>query len=354
MSYFRIVTARKTTMSTKKKVVVTGGLGYIGSHTVVELMQQGLEVVIIDNLCNSSVHILSQIEEIVGKKPVFYQIDLVDISAVREVFEKEDIDSVIHFAAHLLVNESVVNPLKYYRNNLVSLINLLEVMNEFSVQKLLFSSSCTVYGDTKQVPVTEETPVFKASSPYGATKIMGEQIIEDAVNSSPVLKSVLLRYFNPVGAHSSGKIGELSIGKPSHLFPIISQAIESESIFMVFGKDYHTPDGTPVRDYIHVQDLASAHVAALQHMEKSSCSIDAFNIGTGNGFSVLEIIREFENISKKKLKITFEERREGDVEKIWADSNKAKEKLNWTPRFSLEEMVRSCLVWENYRSSREW
>lgn len=341
-------------MKNKKTVLVTGGLGYIGSHTVVELMGKGQKVVIVDNLCNSSIQIVNQIEEIVGKKPLFYELDLLNISKLKEVFDQEKIDAVIHFAAHLLVNESVENPLKYYRNNLVSLMNLLQVMDESKVNKLIFSSSCTVYGNPTQFPVTEDTPIAKASSPYGSTKIMGEQIIEDTVHSSPNLKSVLLRYFNPVGAHDSGKIGELSLGKPSHLFPIISRALESNSPFKVFGNDYPTPDGTPIRDYIHVQDLASAHVAALSKMDGSESRLSSFNIGTGIGLSVMEIIREFEKVSKKKLEVTIEKRREGDVEKIWADPSRAKKELDWSPRFSLQEMVSSCLAWEEFCGSREW
>ena len=339
-------------MNTDKTVLVTGGLGYIGSHTVVELLEKDFTVVVIDNLSNSKIEILEQIEKIVGKKPVFYELDLLDLDKLREVFQKETIDSVIHFAAHLLVDESVSNPLKYYRNNLVSLINLLEVMSAYQVEKLIFSSSCTVYGNPKKFPVTEETLISRASSPYGSTKIMGEQIIEDAVLASNALNAVLLRYFNPAGAHSSGLLGELSMGKPKHLFPILSHAFKASSSFKIFGKDYDTHDGTPVRDYIHVVDLAKAHVLALE--KDLSQSLISLNIGTGTGLSVLEIIQQFETEFGSKLQVVFEQRRKGDVEKIWADSTKAKNILGWEPVYSLSEMVKSCRKWENYLGNQGW
>jgi len=339
-------------MNIGKTVLVTGGLGYIGSHTVVELMEKDFTVVVIDNLSNSKIEILEQIEKIAGKKPVFYQLDLLDLDKLREVFQKENIDSVIHFAAHLLVDESVTNPLKYYRNNLVSLINLLEVMEAQRVEKLIFSSSCTVYGNPKKFPVTEETSISKASSPYGSTKIMGEQIIEDSVLASNSLNAVLLRYFNPAGAHNSGLLGELNMGKPKHLFPILSHALKTNSSFKVFGKDYDTHDGTPVRDYIHVVDLAKAHVLALE--KDLSQSLISFNIGTGTGLSVLEIIQQFETEFGVKLQVVFEQRRKGDVEKIWADSTKAKSRLGWEPVYSLSEMVKSCRKWEDYLENQGW
>lgn len=339
-------------MINNKTVLVTGGLGYIGSHTVVELLNQNYSVVVVDNLSNSKIEILDQIEKIAGKQPAFHSIDLLDFASLSEVFEKENIDSVIHFAAHLLVDESVSNPLKYYRNNLVSLINLLQLMEMHKVEKLIFSSSCTVYGNPKEFPVTEESTISKASSPYGTTKIMGEQIIRDAVSSSNALQAVLLRYFNPVGAHPSGFLGELSMGKPKHLFPILSQAIKTKSSFKVFGTDYDTPDGTPVRDYIHVVDLAKAHTLALQ--KKNSESICSFNIGTGIGLSVMEIIKQFESEYGSKLDVKFEQRRKGDVEKIWADSTLAKNTLGWEPMYTLNEMVKSCLKWEEYIEKQSW
>lgn len=334
-------------MSTK--ILVTGGTGYIGSHTVVELQQSGFEVVVIDNLSNSTARINDQIGRITGKKPRFFELDLCNDAALRVFFrENHDLAGVIHFAAFKAVGESVEFPLKYYHNNLVSLLNLLALMEEFAVPNIVFSSSCTVYGQPGELPVTELAPVQKAISPYGNTKQISEEIIEDTVSSSR-LKAISLRYFNPIGAHESGLIGELPIGIPSNLVPFITQtAIGKRQKIKVFGDDYDTPDGTCIRDYIHVVDLAKAHVVAVKRMldGKNEKNLEVYNLGTGKGTSVMEAIIAFEKATGRKLNYEITARREGDVPKVWADTTLANLRLGWKAEKGLEEMMASAWKWE--------
>ncbi|MBW6497588.1 MAG: UDP-glucose 4-epimerase GalE [Bacteroidales bacterium] len=332
-----------------EKILVTGGTGYIGSHTVVELQQNGFEVVVIDNLSNSTATIVDQIGRISGKKPRFYELDLCNEAALRVFFrENHDLAGVIHFAAYKAVGESVEFPLKYYHNNLVSLLNLLRFMEEFEVPNMVFSSSCTVYGQPEVLPVTEQAPVKKAFSPYGNTKQISEEIIEDTVNSS-ALKAISLRYFNPIGAHESGLIGELPIGIPNNLVPFITQtAIGKRQKLMVFGNDYDTPDGTAIRDYIHVVDLAKAHVVAISRLLKGihKESLEVYNLGTGKGTSVMEAIMAFERVTGMKLPYEITSRRTGDVPRVWADTTLANLKLGWRAEKSLDEMMASAWMWE--------
>lgn len=333
-------------MNKQLNVLVTGGLGYIGSHTVVELISVGYNVVIIDNLSNSRIEILDQIEKITKVKPIFYKGDLKDLSTINKVFSEQNIHAIIHFAAHLLVDESVEKPLKYYKNNLIGLINLLETAKQNNCNHFLFSSSCTVYGNPKTLPVTEKEEIKKALSPYGSTKIMGEQILEDCVKSSWELAAITLRYFNPVGAHDSGLIGELTNGKPKHLFPIITDCFINNKQLKVYGDDYKTPDGSAVRDYIHVVDLAEAHVKAIDKLLKiDESQYKAYNIGTGKGLSVLEIINTFNETLGSKINYTIQNRRAGDVSEIWADATLAKEELNWVAKKNLTDMVESSFKW---------
>jgi UDP-glucose 4-epimerase len=332
-----------------KKILVTGGTGYIGSHTVVELIQIGFEVVVIDNLSNSTARIIDQIGRITGKKPRFYELDLCNEAALRVFFrDNHDLAGVIHFAAFKAVGESVEFPLKYYHNNLVSLLNLLRLMEEFDVPNIVFSSSCTVYGQPEELPVTERAPVQKAISPYGNTKQISEEIIEDTVASSKI-KAISLRYFNPIGAHESGLIGELPIGIPNNLVPFITQtAIGKRHKLLVFGDDYDTPDGTCIRDYIHVVDLAKAHVVAVKRMldGTNKKNLEVFNLGTGKGTSVMEAIIAFENATGMKLNYEITARREGDVPKVWADTTLANLRLGWKAEKGLEEMMASAWKWE--------
>jgi UDP-glucose 4-epimerase len=331
------------------KVLVTGGTGYIGSHAVVELQQQGYEVVIIDNLSNSKKEVIYGIEKITGILPQLAVFDLCDESKTREFFlHNKDIEAVIHFAAYKSVGESVKEPLKYYQNNIMSSINLLESMKYHGISNLVFSSSCTVYGQPDKLPVTEDSPLKKAESPYGNTKKVMEDIIRDATNSSS-LKAILLRYFNPIGAHESAYIGELPQGIPDNLLPYITQTAVGERDFLrVFGDDYDTPDGTPIRDYIHVVDLAKAHVVALERLlegnGKSNCEV--FNLGTGNGFSVLEVIKSFERVSGLKLNYQVVDRRPGDIVKVWADTTYANLELGWKADKGIDEMTGSAWKWQ--------
>lgn len=334
-----------------KKVLVTGGAGYIGSHTVVELIESGYTPVIADNLSNSSKGILAGIERITGVSPVFYQVDLCDKENIRRIFsDHPDINSVIHFAAYKAVGESVSFPLKYYANNLISLIYLLEVMNDYKVSNLIFSSSCTVYGEPDFIPVDEKAPVKKAMSPYGNTKQIAEEILIDqtsAENSS--LKAIALRYFNPIGAHPTALIGELPVGVPNNLIPFITQtAYGIREELKVFGSDYNTPDGSCIRDYIDVVDLAKAHVIALARVENSPADFEVFNLGTGVGLSVLEIVNIFEKTTGKKLKYKIVGRRSGDVEKVYADPSLANNLLGWKAQIPVEETLRNAWKWENY------
>ena len=339
-------------------VVVTGGTGYIGSHTVVELINNGFEVVILDNLSNSEITVLDAIEEITGHRPEFFQVNIDDAKELSTVFEKigAKAESVIHFAAKKAVGESVQKPLDYYRNNLDSLMNLLVEMNNYQVPNLVFSSSCTVYGQPDICPVTEQTPRKEAESPYGNTKAMGEDIIRDA-SKVQNLKSISLRYFNPVGAHDSGKIGELPVGIPNNLVPYVTQtAAGVRDELTIFGDDYPTEDGTCIRDYIHVVDLANAHVKALRKLEDSAASnsYDVFNIGTGKGSSVLEVVNAFEAATGVSVSYTIGKRREGDITAVYADTIKANTELNWKAELGLEQALKSSWKWEqNYRNSKK-
>jgi len=336
------------------KILVTGGTGYIGSHTVVELQQHGYEVVIIDNLSNSHKDVIYSIEKITGILPAFHEFDLCNLEATKDFFNtNKDISGVIHFAAFKAVNESVEQPLKYYHNNLVSLINLLSCMKEQKVDNLVFSSSCTVYGQPDELPVTEDAPIKKAFSPYGHTKQISEEIIESSCGNSA--KAILLRYFNPIGAHDSALIGELPLGTPNNLVPYITQtAIGKRDFLRVFGNDYDTPDGTCIRDYIHVVDLAKAHVIAFERMlkHKGKSDYEIFNLGTGIGYSVLDAINSFEKVSGQKLNYKFVDRRPGDIEKVWADTQKANNELGWKAEKSLDEMMLSSWNWEKELSRK--
>ncbi|MDB5063335.1 MAG: UDP-glucose 4-epimerase [Mucilaginibacter sp.] len=332
------------------KILVTGGLGFIGSHTVVELVNAGYDPIIVDDLSNSNIKILDQLTKIIGYTPAFYQLDLCDEQAVKEFAANEtDIKGIIHFAASKAVGESVKLPLKYYRNNFFSLVNVLNAYEGKSIN-FVFSSSCTIYGQPDKLPVTEDAPVKPAQSPYGNTKQVAEEILKDVIASGSNNKIISLRYFNPVGAHESALIGELPLGIPQNLVPFITQtAIGKREKLMVWGGNYNTPDGSCIRDYIHVVDLARAHVAALKLMEKSTFKgIDFFNIGTGKGSSVLEVIRAFENTTGVKLNYEIAAPREGDIEQVWGDVTKSAEKLNWKARLDLSTMMSSAWDWENY------
>ena len=332
-----------------QKVLVTGGLGYIGSHTVVELQNAGFEVVIIDNLSNSSMEVLDRIIEITEKIPLFEKIDLRQKSKVIQFFEKhQDISGIIHFAASKAVGESVENPLLYYENNLSTLIYLLQACNNYIIENFIFSSSCTVYGEPDKLPIDESAPIKKATSPYGNTKQISEEILNDSCKVSN-LKSIALRYFNPIGAHDSSKIGELPLGIPQNLVPFITQtAAGLRDQLSVFGDDYPTKDGSCIRDYIHVVDLAKAHVVALQRLLKNrnSNQFETFNIGTGKGSSVLEVVNAFEKITQQKLNYKIVDRRVGDVISVYADTKKANEVLGWKAENSMEDSLLSSWNWE--------
>jgi UDP-glucose 4-epimerase len=331
------------------KILVTGGLGFIGSHTVVELQNEGFEVVAIDNLSNSSIEVLDGIEKIAGKKPIFENIDLREKSAVQNFFKKhQNISGVIHFAASKAVGESVENPLLYYENNINSLVYLLQELAKLPQANFIFSSSCTVYGQAEKMPITEDASVQPANSPYGNTKQIGEEIINDVAKVTNI-NAVLLRYFNPIGAHSSAEIGELPIGVPQNLVPYITQtAYGLRKELSVYGNDYPTPDGTCIRDYIHVVDLAKAHVVALQRLlnKQNLEKVETFNLGTGKGSSVLEVITAFEKVSGQKLPYKIVGRREGDVISAYANTDKANKVLGWEAAFSLEDALASAWKWE--------
>ena len=335
-------------------ILITGGAGYIGSHTTVELMQQGYDVTIVDNLSNSSLDMLDGITAIVGKKPDFANIDCGNFMDLDHVFKQfPDIVGVIHFAASKAVGESVEKPLLYYRNNLGSLVTLLEVMRLHEVKNIVFSSSCTVYGqpDEDHLPVDETAPIQKALSPYGNTKQINEEIINDEAHADKTLCATILRYFNPIGAHPSALIGELPNGVPQNLLPFITQtAIGMRPELKVFGDDYNTPDGSCIRDYIYVVDLAKAHVKAIDRMlnAKDRKRVEVFNLGTGTGLSVLTLIREFEAATGVKLPYTIVGRREGDIEKVWADPKKANEVLGWKAETPIREVLASAWKWEQH------
>ena len=334
----------------KKQILVTGGTGFIGSHTVVELINEGFETIIIDNLSNSSEEVLSGIEKITGVKPIFENFDLTNNEKVVSFFKRyPNIDSIIHFAASKAVGESVEKPLLYYRNNLVGLINILSAMKEFNVPNLVFSSSCTVYGEPDELPVTEKSAIKTAGSPYGNTKQISEEIIRDTLNVSPELKAICLRYFNPIGAHPSALIGELPLGIPANLVPFITQtAAGLREKLSIFGSDYDTPDGTCIRDYIHVVDLAKAHVHAIKRMinakNKSNCEF--FNIGTGNGLSVLELVNTFQKVNNVKVNYQIVDRRPGDIVAVYADTTLANNELGWKAESTIEETLASAWKWE--------
>lgn len=330
------------------KVLVTGGTGYIGSHTVVELQNQGHEVSVIDNLSNSGAMVVKCIARITGREPKFERIEMCDFAVLDDYLSHHFFDGIIHFAAFKAVGESMQNPLKYYHNNLVSMANLLVCMQKHKLNNLVFSSSCTVYGQPDVLPVTEEAPFKPALSPYGNTKQISEEMLSDTLNISG-FNAISLRYFNPIGAHESSEIGELPIGTPNNLVPYITQtAIGKRDILSVFGNDYDTPDGTCIRDYIHVVDIAKAHVVAINRMTgmKERSSYEVFNLGTGKGFSVLEVIKAFENVTGKKLNYRISGRRFGDVAKVWADTRKANEVLGWKAGRDLEQMMKDAWNWE--------
>lgn len=334
----------------KTRILVTGGTGYIGSHTVVELQRSGYDVVIIDNLSNSNREVLDGIERITGIRPDFVEADCTDMAALRKLFtDYPGIKGIINFAASKAVGESMHKPLLYYRNNLVTLLNLLELMPEFGVQGFVFSSSCTVYGEPDTNPVDETAPIKKAISPYGNTKQISEEIIIDNINAGANIKSIILRYFNPVGAHPSAEIGELPNGVPQNLIPYLTQtAIGVRKELSVFGDDYNTPDGSCIRDFINVVDLAKAHVIAVERMiqNKSNDKVEIFNLGTGNGVSVLELINTFENATGVKVPYKIVGRRDGDIEKVWANPKKANEILGWKATIPLAETMQSAWNWQ--------
>ena len=341
----------------KKKILVTGGTGYIGSHTTVELIEEGFDAVIIDNLYNSEADVVDRIHKITGIRPLLEVLDLCDMEKLDGFIQKyRDISAVIHFAAYKAVGESVNKPLEYYRNNLLSLVNLLSVMKRYGIPNLVFSSSCTVYGQPEKLPVTEDAPLQPATSPYGNTKQVGEAIIRDTTVSDKNVRAISLRYFNPIGAHPSALIGELPRGVPENLVPYLTQTgygIREE--LKVFGDDYNTPDGSCVRDYLHVVDLAKAHVVAIKRLieGKNKANYEVFNLGTGKGVSVLEAIKSFERVSGIKLKYRIVGRRAGDIEKIWADPSFANKELGWKTVSSLDEAMKTAWEWEKILRSNK-
>lgn len=329
------------------KVLITGGIGYIGSHTVVEMSKNNdYEIVIIDNLVNSKIEIKDNIEKITAKKVNFYKTDLLEIDSLREIFRKENFDLVIHFAALKSVAESVSEPLRYYNNNLTGTINLLMVMKEFNVKNIIFSSSATVYGDSKIMPVHEELPLLPAANPYGRTKSMMEDVLKDVYKSDDSWNVIILRYFNPVGAHESGLIGELPNGIPNNLLPYVSMVADRKLEYLnVFGDDYDTVDGTGVRDYIHVVDLAKGHVSAIEKL-KENCGLKIYNLGTGMGYSVLEVVKAFEKASNKEVPYKLVDRRKGDVATCYSDPTLAEKELGWKAEKNLNNMCEDFWRWQ--------
>lgn len=336
----------------KRRILVTGGTGFIGSHTTVELQQAGYDVVIVDNLSNSKADVVDGIEQITGIRPEFEKVDCCDLENLEKVFQKyPGIEGIIHFAASKAVGESVEKPLKYYENNILSLINLLKLMPKYNVKGIIFSSSCTVYGqpDPKDLPVTEQAPIKKAESPYGNTKQINEEIIEDFSKSGAPISAILLRYFNPIGSHPSAIIGEMPNGVPANLIPYLTQtAIGIRPVLKVFGDDYDTPDGSCIRDYIYVVDLAKAHVAAMARIldGKNTDPVEIYNIGTGRGVSVLELIHTFEKVTGVKLNYEIAPRRAGDIEKVWGNVDKANKVLGWKAVHTLDEALLSAWNWQ--------
>jgi UDP-glucose 4-epimerase len=335
-----------------KKILVTGGLGYIGSHTVVELQSAGFDVVVIDNLDNATEEVKDRIVSISGRSIDLVIGDVNDETTMDQLFQEHDFYGVIHFAAHKAVGESVYHPIKYYQNNVSGLITLLGAMDKYGVQNLIFSSSCTVYGIAEDLPVTEDTPIKSAESPYGTTKIIGEEIIQDYAKHKNI-KTILLRYFNPVGAHPSAQIGELPNGIPSNLVPYITQtAAGIREQLVIHGNDYNTSDGTCIRDYIHVVDLAKAHVKAMTFANKMSSSVDVFNVGTGNGSTVLEVVQAFEERCNVPLNYRIGPRRDGDVEQIFADTQKINQVLQWQAEYDLYDMMYHAWMWQKSISKK--
>lgn len=340
------------------KIIITGATGYIGSHTVVEFLNSGYDVVAIDNLSNSFESVLDGIEKICKKRPVFYKTDITDEKSLNKIFEEHnDASGVVHFAAYKAVGESVKNPLKYYHNNVLGLVNIIKSMQEKGINNLVFSSSCTVYGQPEKLPVTEDSPVVRPESPYGNTKKINEEILQDNTIANKNFKCISLRYFNPIGAHPGAEIGELPLGVPDNLLPYITQtAIGEREKLSVFGDNYNTPDGTAIRDYINVVDLSKAHVVAIKRLfnKENSSNFEVFNLGTGKGVSVMEVIKTFEHVSNSKLNYQIVDRREGDVEKVWADTRKANEVLGWVAETPLDQTILSAWNWEkNYRSRKK-
>lgn len=333
----------------QKNILVTGGAGYIGSHVSVRLHEEGYNPIILDNFSNSEKSVLAGLKKITGKDFKCYEGDILDRSVLKKIFSENEIEGVIHFAAKKAVGESVEKPLEYYKNNVSGLVTVLEAMTENNCKNLVFSSSCTVYGQPDNLPVTEESPKKPANSPYGNTKQIGEEIIEDTVKSGAKLKSIALRYFNPIGAHASAEIGELPLGVPNNLVPFITQtAAGLREKLTVFGSDYDTPDGTCIRDYIHVMDLADAHVQAIKYLENQleHSLFDVINIGTGRGNTVLEAIMAFEKVTNQKLNYEIGPRRAGDVEKVYAQVDKSEKLLNWKTKYSLEDSMRDSWSWQ--------
>lgn len=330
------------------KTLVTGGLGYIGSHTVVSLVRAGYEVVIIDNLDNSLFSVLSRLEQLTGVAIKFYNVDVRDRDEVLRVFSNEMFDAVIHFAAKKSVSEALMKPLYYYDHNITGLVNILQACENYKVNNFVFSSSCTVYGEPQELPVTENTPIVVAKTPYGNTKRMGEELIMEYSGLSSRFKSIILRYFNPVGAHESGLIGELPNGIPSNLMPYLTQsAVGLRGPLQIFGSDYCTRDGTAIRDFIHVMDLAEAHVRSLDYLkELHSKDYDIFNVGTGVGCSVKELVNSFQNVNNIKLSYNYAPRRDGDIEQIWADNSKIVGEMKWSPKRDIETMCESAWKWQ--------
>ena len=343
------------TMS-KKQVLVTGGAGYIGSHTTVELINAGYEVIVVDNFSNSDASSLEGVKKITGVAPMFVEVDCCDKEAMRRVFEDNSFDAVIHFAAYKAVGESVAQPAKYYRNNLLSFINVVELMKEYHCKNIVFSSSATVYGDAEELPVTERTPRKPATSPYGNTKQMAEDMLRDIVTVDDELRGIALRYFNPIGAHPSALIGELPRGVPNNLVPYITQtAAGIRECLSIFGDDYPTPDGSCLRDYIDIVDLARAHVVAINRMVEGRCEerYEIFNVGTGTPVSVFELVKGFEKATNLKLNYKVAARRPGDVTAVWADTTRANEVLGWRAERKLEDTLRAAWQWECYVRNRE-
>ncbi|MEX2592349.1 MAG: UDP-glucose 4-epimerase GalE [Anditalea sp.] len=331
-----------------KKILITGGAGYIGSHTAVALAQASFEPIIIDDFSNSEKSVLKGLHQILNQEVKCYEGDCNDRALMNKIFSENEISGIIHFAAHKAVGESTQLPLKYYRNNIGSLLMILETMKEFGIKNIVFSSSCTVYGQPDKLPVKESTPRRDAESPYGNTKKIGEDILRDYVKSGAPVKVISLRYFNPIGAHESALIGELPIGVPANLIPYITQTgVGIREKITVFGQDYNTPDGTCIRDYIHVMDLAEAHVKSIQYLEdKPETFCDLFNVGTGTGNTVMEVIKAFEKVSGKSLNYQIGPRRQGDIEKVWANSEKITNELKWKPQYTLEEALRDSWNWQ--------